>query len=318
MDVDGQLLDLLSDGSFHSGEALGAALGVSRAAVWRRLKKLKKAGLSIETVPGRGYRLAAAIQPLDVEKIVACLKVPMDVQVFRQVKSTNDLGLQRAKEALRSPVALLAEQQTAGRGRLGRQWQSPLGHNIYLTLVWPFEAGTDLKGMSLVVGLCLAQVLQDMGLPSAGLKWPNDVLVGQHKLAGVLIELAGNLELNPVAVIGIGINGWLGAHERQMIGQPATDWLSETGQPLARNQCVARLLNALAQALPRFSANGFAAFLQDWQQLDVCAGKPIELVRGEQRLFAVARGVDADGGLIIETERGIERVYGGEVSVRWA
>lgn len=317
MNNDQALLQLLSDGAFHSGDALGAQLGISRAAVWKRLKKLESQGVNLERRKGQGYRLAAQVITLDKQAILLQLGQSLDVRCLDRVESTNDIGLGLAKEGLSRPVAITAEQQLAGRGRLGRQWQSPYGHNVYLTLVWPFEAGTDLKGLSLVVGLALANTLNAMGLNSVGLKWPNDVLVGRHKLAGVLIELSGNLELNPTAIIGIGINGWLGPREREQITQPVTDWLTEMEVPFDRNELVGKLLRELMQLLPVFAQQGFAPFKQAWLDWDVCFNRSVNLVRASQQCAAIAKGVNEDGGLLVETDKGLEVVYGGEVSVKW-
>lgn len=316
--LDRNVLKLLADGEFHSGEQMGKQLEISRAAVWKRLQRLSEQGFPVERVRGKGYRLPQGLELLDADLIEAELAQPLTVEVVEQTASTNDDAMARVRAGeLLQPFAILAERQTHGRGRLGRHWQSPFGSNLYLTLVWPLAAGTNLKGLSLVVGLSIIECLQRLGLSVAKLKWPNDVLVNEEKLAGVLIELAGNLESNPVAVIGIGVNGWLDDQLKTTIGQPVTDWQAITGSCLPRNRLVAMMLSQLQENLPIFSRDGFAPFRQDWMQHDCCSNQALWLVRGNHREAVIGRGVDENGGLLVEGKSGKEVVFGGEVSIRW-
>lgn len=316
--LDRALLALLADGRFHSGVALGEALGVTRAAVWKRLQGLKALGLELEQVKGRGYRLPHALELLDESVLRSRLSEPLELELAEVLTSTNDRGLEAARSGPTQPLAVLAEHQTAGRGRLGRRWQSPFGSNLYLSLVWPLPAGTRLQGLSLVVGVLLAELLAERGVSQVGIKWPNDIYVGRRKLAGILVELAGNLESDPVAVIGVGVNGYLGQELAASIDQPVTDWLTLTGEPLERNRLAADLLAALQAELPRFVAQGFAAFRKRWQPYDLCCGQPLWLQQGSRCEAVDACGVDADGGLLVEAADGSRRsLYGGEVSIRW-
>jgi BirA family biotin operon repressor/biotin-[acetyl-CoA-carboxylase] ligase len=189
------LLKLLQDGQFHSGEALGAALGISRSAVWKQLQALQtELSLSIHTVRGRGYRLESPLQLLDAAWIEASAAGSgWPVTVLPSVDSTNAEALRRIEVAQSLPFVVLAERQTSGRGRRGRSWVSPFGENLYYSLVLRVEGGMrQLEGLSLAVGLALLQVIRESGVVEAGLKWPNDVLVGERKLAGVLLELSGD------------------------------------------------------------------------------------------------------------------------------
>jgi BirA family biotin operon repressor/biotin-[acetyl-CoA-carboxylase] ligase len=319
--LDRPLLSLLADGEFHSGMEMGESLGLTRAAIWKRLQKLKAQGVLLEQVRGRGYRLLHGIDLLDTTAILSRLSTPLTLELADELASTNDRGLELVREgcinSLVEPVVILAERQTAGRGRLGRHWQSPMGHNLYLTLVWPFAAGVRLQGLSLVVGLVLAEILAGSGLSQVGLKWPNDIHVRRRKLGGILVELAGNLETNPVAVIGIGINGWLGEALTRKLDQPATDWLTETGVPLERNRLAAALIAGLQQALPQFARQGFVAFRERWQGFDLCAGQQLWLINGNDRRAVLAEGVDEEGGLVVMDSGRRKVVHGGEVSIRW-
>lgn len=315
--LDRALLLLLADGECHSGVMLGQALGLTRAAVWKRLQGLQALGIELEPVRGKGYRLRHGMCLLDAAQITAALAAGMEVEVHDALTSTNDRALVLARSNPVQPTAILAEQQSAGRGRLGRRWESPLGHNLYVTLVWPFAAGVPLQGLSLVVGLVLAEALTALGLNGVGIKWPNDIHVQRRKLGGILVELAGDLEACPIAVIGVGVNGWLGQALSARIDQPVTDWLAETGQVLDRNRLAGLLLAGLQRALPLFARAGFTAFRERWQAYDLCAHQALWLVQGNKRTAVTALGVADDGSLRVLAGATEQRVYGGEVSIRW-
>lgn len=316
--LDKVLLQLLADGEFHSGEHLGQALGISRAAIWKRLQKLKAQGLDFEQVRGRGYRLRQGLSLLDEAALRAELRQPLALEIYDELSSTNDRGLDCARHNNSvDALAILAERQTAGRGRLGRCWQSPLGQNLYVTLVWPFAGGVQLAGLSLVVGLVLAETLSANGLVGAGVKWPNDIHVKRRKLAGILVELAGNLELSPVAVIGIGVNGQLSEAALGAIDQPATDWVTETGMAMDRSRVAGQLLANLQTALAVFAAQGFSTFEARWNHYDICRGQALWLHRQGKKQAVEALGVGDDGSLRVLRDGQEEWLHGGEVSIRW-
>ena len=199
------LLKLLGDGRFHSGEELGAALGISRSAVWKRLQGLESEfGLEVQSVRGRGYRLAEPLVAIDPQRV----RAPWPLDVLFSVDSTNAEVMRRLDAGAATPFAVVAERQTAGRGRRGRAWVSPFGANLYCTLGISVRGGPkELEGLSLVVGLAVVRAIQSLGIAGVGLKWPNDILLDGKKLAGILLELTGDpADLCSVA-IGIGING---------------------------------------------------------------------------------------------------------------
>lgn len=254
---------------------------------------------------------------LDKQRIASCMETPIPLFVYDETSSTNDIALQMAREGQREPLAVLAEFQTCGRGRLGRQWQASKGHNLVLSLLWPFRAGVSLNGLSLVIGTLLVEELTRLGLQGAGMKWPNDIYVDSQKLCGILVELEGDLQHNPVAIIGIGVNGWLGEAASRSVDQPVTDWWSQTGNGLDRNTLAAHLLSALARALPLFSREGIAAFRKRWMQYDLCVGHELWLLQGGSRQAVTATGLADDGGLLVAADGREWCVYGGEVSIRW-
>ncbi|MGY8862292.1 MAG: biotin--[acetyl-CoA-carboxylase] ligase, partial [Pseudomonadales bacterium] len=234
-----QLLHLLADGQFHSGTDLGQHLNMSRAAVWKQLKGVEALGVKLHRVRGRGYRISGGLDLLDVEAIQRQLPVldpTFNVQLQMSLPSTNQTLMQRQQQQSIHAEVILAEVQTSGRGRLGRHWQSPFGQNIALSLGWSFVGGAAaLEGLSLVVGVALAQALGDLGVHQVQLKWPNDVLVGGKKLAGILLEMRGDATGPCNVVIGIGLNVHL-THD-DAIDQPWVS-LAQLGYRLSRNDIV--------------------------------------------------------------------------------
>lgn len=313
------LLRLLQDGRFHSGEALGAELGVSRAAVWKKLQALQaELGLSVHKVRGRGYRLEAPLQMLDEPRLNGQGDGPgWLAYVVPSLDSTNAEALRLLPSAPALPFYVLAERQTGGRGRRGRSWVSPFGENIYYSLVLRIEGGMrQLEGMSLAVGLALLQVVRDCGVSSAGLKWPNDVLVGERKLAGILLELSGDPADVCHVVIGIGLNVNMLAAEVGAIGQPWTSMRMELGRQLDRNELVCALNRQLSHYLDIQLRHGFAALQDEWQRSHLWQLRPVALTAGGEPVEGVVLGVDQSGAVRMQVE-GVERVFsGGELSLR--
>ncbi len=312
------LLKLLADGEAHSGEALGEALGISRAAVWKQIGRLREAGLPVLAIAGSGYRLEAPITLLDAERIrgalAAELQTSIGIDVRFQVDSTNRLAHAAAPD---QPAAVLAECQTAGRGRRGRAWVSPLGASLYMSLSWPFQApARGLSGLSLLVGLCVAQAMERVLDIRPRLKWPNDLLHEDRKLAGILIELSGEPDGPCRAVIGIGVNCHLPQELVSGIDQPWTDLHRITGDTPNRNLLSAAILSRLATCLPQFERVGFAAFRAEWTERDALQGRSIVLHLGQEQRPGTAMGVDETGALLMETRSGTEAYSAGEVSVR--
>lgn len=313
------LLRLLQDGRFHSGEALGAELGVSRAAVWKKLQALQaELGLSVHKVRGRGYRLEAPLQLLDEPRLNGQGDGPgWLAYVLPSLDSTNAEALRLLSSSPALPFYVLAERQTSGRGRRGRSWVSPFGENIYYSLVLRIDGGMrQLEGMSLAVGLALLQVVRDFGVSSAGLKWPNDVLVGERKLAGILLELSGDPADVCHVVIGIGLNVNMLAAEVGAIGQPWTSMRMELGRQLDRNELVCALNRQLSHYLDIQLRHGFAALQDEWQRSHLWQLRPVALTAGGEPVEGVVLGVDQSGAVRMQVE-GVERVFsGGELSLR--
>ncbi|MHC6223685.1 bifunctional biotin--[acetyl-CoA-carboxylase] ligase/biotin operon repressor BirA [Pseudomonas sp. X10] len=312
-----KLLNLLKDGRFHSGQALGAALGVSRSAVWKQLQHLEsELNLPIHKVRGRGYQLATPLTLLESAAIAECSSgESWPVFIHETIDSTNAQALRCIAEGRVAPFLVLAERQSAGRGRRGRQWVSPFAENLYYSLVLRIEGGMrQLEGLSLVVGLAVMRTLQSFGVVGGGLKWPNDVLVKDQKIAGILLELVGDPADVCHVVLGIGINV-----NMQVNGQVDQQWTSmrrEVGATIDRNRLVASLNQQLQHELMRHRRYGFAAFQEEWEQAHLWQGRPVSLIAGSNRIDGVVLGVDGQGGLRLDIE-GVEKSFsGGELSLR--
>ncbi|NMX58168.1 bifunctional biotin--[acetyl-CoA-carboxylase] ligase/biotin operon repressor BirA [Pseudomonas edaphica] len=311
------LLTLLKDGRFHSGEALGVALGVSRSAVWKQLQHLEsELNLPIHKIRGRGYQLASPLVFLSAEEIqerAPALAWP--VYISDSIDSTNAEALRLVGTGCAAPFLVLAEQQTAGRGRRGRKWVSPFAQNLYYSLVLRIDGGLrQLEGLSLVVGLAVMQALRELGVQGAALKWPNDVLVGQKKIAGILLELVGDPADVCHVVLGIGIN--VNMQKAAEVDQQWTSAQLETGSPVDRNHLVARLGLQLQSHLERHKAFGFAALQEEWERNHLWQGKAVSLIAGVNQIDGVVLGVDHQGALRLSVE-GVEKIYsGGELSLR--
>lgn len=312
-----KLLNLLKDGRFHSGEALGAALGVSRSAVWKQLQHLEsELNLSIHKVRGRGYQLASPLVLLDGAAIAGHAEAaPWPTFIHESIDSTNAEGMRLAANGQLAPFVVLAEQQSAGRGRRGRQWISPFAQNLYFSLVLRIDGGMrQLEGLSLVVGLAVMRTLQTFGVKNVGVKWPNDVLVDGQKITGILLELIGDPADVCHVVLGIGINVNMQANTQ--VDQRWTSMRRELGASVDRNHLVAVLGHHLEHELGRHRRYGFAAFQEEWEQAHLWQGRNVTLIAGATQVQGVVAGVDGQGGLRMRVD-GVEKVFsGGELSLR--
>ncbi len=327
------LLNMLADGEFHSGEVLASRLGVSRASVFSDLAKVADCGVSLQRVRGRGYRLARPWQRLERDEILRWLDYenqlsgqPTDaglfnIELFAHAASSNTLLLQRAASevangGLPSGSVLAVELQTAGRGRRGRIWYSGLGTALTFSLLWRFDRGLNaLSGLSLATGVAIVRALGKLGVQEVQLKWPNDVLTAQGKLAGVLIEAQGDMLGPSTVVIGIGLNYTLPGNLAEQIGQPASALDEVCTELPTRNRLLAVLLLELHCVLHQFSRNGFAAPLrEEWERYHIHQNKPVRLLMADgQTVNGVACGIGENGELCLETSQGVMRFNTGEV-----
>lgn len=309
-----KLVALVADGEFHSGEQLGEALGMSRAAINKHIQTLKSWGLDVYTVTGKGYSLPEPIQLLDEEVILSHLHQP-NLAVIPVIDSTNQYLLDRMDQ-LPSGYACIAEYQQAGRGRRGRKWFSPFGSNLYMSMYWRLEQGpAAAMGLSLVIGIIMSEVIQSLGAPNVRVKWPNDLYLNDRKLAGILVELTGKTGDAAQIVIGAGVNLLMRSEGTAEINQGWIN-LQEAGVDIDRNELAAKLINSLREALPIFERDGLAPFVSRWELLDNFINRPVKLLIGDREVYGIARGIDKQGGLLLEQDGVIKSWVGGEISLR--
>ncbi|MGH7072374.1 MAG: biotin--[acetyl-CoA-carboxylase] ligase [Acetobacteraceae bacterium] len=315
----------LADSEFHSGEQLAERLGVSRSAVWKAVESLRELGATLHAVRNKGYRLRSGSDALDFQRITGLLPQTArahvrSVETGWTVDSTNSVLLARENPPFGACEVLLAEYQTAGRGRRGRAWVAPPGGSICLSLSWAFrEVPQDLGALGLVIGVCALRALRESGLENAQLKWPNDLVVEGKKLGGILIELRGESDGPACVVIGIGLNVVLGADLLQEIGKTgvaATDLVTAGLEQPSRNALAASLVTQVVRGLLVFEKEGLRPFAEEWRTADALRGRQIDVHTLEGVARGLARGIDLHGALVVETPNGVRRFISGDVTVR--
>jgi len=311
------IIKQLANGDFNSGEILGELAGVSRSAVANHIKYLTNIGLDVFSVKGRGYRLASPLQLLDQNKIVSLLGQQSInvVEVVTIIDSTNTFVKEHLPELPQGYVCL-AEAQTHGRGRRGKTWVSPFGSSIYMSMAWTFTGGyQSMAGLSLLVGIAINRSLKSMGIKDCKLKWPNDVFHNGRKLAGILVEVEGQVGSDASAVIGIGINVDL-HNVVSEIDQPFVDLVSITQKPVDRNELVAIIILTLTNMLKEFELKGLAPFLSEWREADLFYNEYVYLESGSNRIHGLSKGINEGGALLLENAGKVTPHHGGEISVR--
>ncbi|WP_281630287.1 bifunctional biotin--[acetyl-CoA-carboxylase] ligase/biotin operon repressor BirA [Vibrio sp. St2] len=308
------ILKALSQGGFHSGEELGDKLGVSRAAISKHIKGIQAWGVDVFRVQGKGYQLAKPMQLLDKEILQTSLA--NRVKLIPIIDSTNQYLLDRV-DSLESGSVCLAEYQAKGRGRRGREWVSPFGSNLYLSMFWRLDAGmAAAMGLSLVVGVAIVEALEEMGLTGVKLKWPNDLYYQDKKLAGILVEMSGQAGAAANLVIGMGLNLMM-SEATEGITQP---WASldevADNQQIDRNQLAISMITTLHKALDDYELYGVAGFVERWNRLDNFINRPVKLLMGPREISGIARGINEQGAVLLQTANGLETFIGGEISLR--
>lgn len=312
------VLRQLSHETFISGEVIARRLNCSRATVNNTIREAIAGGVPIHAVHGRGYRLASQLSWLDGGKLVDALaRRGMVLRCFDHVPSTNAHLMDWAQNGAPHRAVVTAEWQSEGRGRRGRTWHAGLGSGLMFSLLWRSgRPAAELSGLSLAVGVVLVKTLRGLGLAHAGVKWPNDILVDDAKLAGVLIELTGDMLGPSTAIIGVGVNVQGGEALTGQVGQPVTDLRRHLGV-VSRTDIFLDLVSGLDAGLTLFEERGFSAFQEAWQDCHVHQDREVMIHSGKgEAIPGHARGVDEHGALLLETATGLLRFHSGEVSLR--
>ena len=323
-----KVLDVLSDGKFHSGESMAKTFDISRVSIWNAIKKAEEFGVEIYSVRGRGYKLIQPITLLKkstIQQVMGEIHHWFNVEIFDVMDSTNSYLMEKASSDHPHASVAATHIQTKGRGRRGRSWQSALGESLTFSLLWRFNGGAaTLSGLSLAVGIALIRSFHRFGVIGAQLKWPNDVLIQDQnqykKLAGILIELQGDMEGQSSAVIGIGVNLKLSKKSLSHIDQPAIDLKSVSPDEINPNELLGQILKDLADVLGQFNNSKFSSLKEEWMTYHVYQHQTVTLSLGDGRsVTGLAQGVTEDGALMIETpSNGIETFSSGEITLRKA
>ncbi|EMB3084768.1 bifunctional biotin--[acetyl-CoA-carboxylase] ligase/biotin operon repressor BirA [Providencia rettgeri] len=313
-----QLIDILADAQIHSGEQLGDKLGMTRAAINKHIKTLRSWGLNIETVTGKGYKLPHQINLLNRAVIKQQIS-DVNIIVEPVINSTNQYMLERIP-SLKSGDTCLAEYQSAGRGRRGRQWVSPFGCNLYLSMYWKLDQGPAAAiGLSLVVGIVIAETLNKISQEKVKVKWPNDLYMNDKKLAGILIELTGKTGDAAHIIIGIGINIGMNKNNIESSNTITQEWssLRDEVEDIERNELSVNIIKALRESLVIFENEGLKPFLDRWFKLDNFLNRDVKLLIGNDIITGVERGINEQGALLLQKNNGeIIPYIGGEISLR--
>lgn len=302
---------------FVSGEAISDKLGLSRAAVWKHVNALRGQGYRIEALPARGYRLVEIPDRLGVLEIGPLLNthdLGQTLHCAEELPSTNDRAKELADEGASHGEVVIAEAQTAGRGRRGRAWSSPAGKNLYLSVVLrPALPPQRAPELTLVASVAACDACRQAGV-EAGIKWPNDVLAGGRKLAGILTELSAEPDQVHWVVLGIGVNLNARAEDfPEELRRIATSLSIERGQPVPRALFAAALLSSLEQWLDLHAAEGFAPIRAAWRERSVTLGHEVEVDGDGGPISGIAEDIDASGALLVRGASGITRVVAGDV-----
>ena len=311
------IVAMLNDGEYHDGTSIGAKLKMTRSAVWKAIKKLQNYGIKIDSIKVKGYALQEPLILLNKKQIKQHLQnQQVSIDIFETLPSTNEYLKNFCRD--KKHRVCLAEQQTKGKGRLNRTWHSPFGKNLYFSFLFPLEKDfSELSGLSLVVGLAVVKTLEHF-YPSKELavKWPNDIICQQKKLAGSLIEVQAETNGICHTIIGIGINVNMLEDEEKNITQPWTSLRKLTGKNIDRNQLCALLIDNLAMYLEKFEEKGLTHFLEKWKSVDSLYDKNITLKCVNKKIQGQVKGVSEQGHLLLQLENGVIQAFSsGDASI---
>ena len=302
---------------------MAADMGCSRVTVWKSISELKSLGISIFSVKKKGYRLPKKISFFNIENIqreLGELNQFVNLELLNVTDSTNKYLNVSANVKPHASV-VIANIQTKGKGRRGRSWQASVGESLSMSILWKFDKGASgLSGLSLVVGVAIQRLMKKIGINNSFLKWPNDLLIlegdAYFKLAGVLIELQGDLESRCSAVIGVGLNYDLSSDILKNIDQPATNIKKYLKSDIDLNQLSAMLIKEIMNALSEFENNGFLSVKEEWLSYNAFKEKTISFIKsGGEIITGQIVDIENDGALKILQNNGIhETLISGEVS----
>lgn len=311
-----KVVNILSDGEYHDGNTMGAALRMTRSAIWKTIKKLESYDINIDSIKGKGYALLEPLILLEAGKIKKTFaSEKIDINIFESIDSTNNYLISQCNKS--GLKICLAEQQTHGKGRLNRTWYSPFGKNVYLSCLYSFQKDiSELAGLSLVTSLAIITTLKSYGIhQNLFVKWPNDILYENKKLSGGLVEIKAESHGHSHAVIGIGINVNMLSDEHH-ISQAWTSLRKILGIYIDRNDLCGRLIANLLAYLREFEKQGFSYFVDEWKKTDCLANQMITLKNVNAKIKGKVAGINEQGHLLLQLTNGSIRAFSsGDTSV---
>jgi BirA family transcriptional regulator, biotin operon repressor / biotin---[acetyl-CoA-carboxylase] ligase len=324
MSLDTQILMALraAGSGAISGAELSQELGVSRAAVWARIKDLRALGYEIEASPHLGYRLLSAPDVLHADDLMARLGqtkvIGRDIQVFQETTSTNDVIEKLARDGVKEGAVVFAESQTKGRGRLGRKWMSPARKGLWFSiLLRPTLGPQEATQLTVASATALRRAIESQTGLKPQIKWPNDILIGDRKVAGILTELNAEVDQIKYVILGIGVDVNLNTGDFPAdLRKVATSLKAELGKPLVRAELAVAILRELDQDYARIDSEAFPALADEWEAHCTTIGRNVAIRTGERQIRGCAESLGEDGALLLRTEHGhLERVVGGDVTL---
>ena len=311
---------LLSSDGYVSGQSLAEQLGVSRQAIWKGMNSLKENGYEISSTPNKGYRLVSAPGFLNAEAVKSHLNTKLigrEMIILDSVGSTNDYLKELGNNGCREGVVVAAREQTKGKGRLGRVWQTKRDENISFSLLLrPRTAPGGVAAVTPLAGLAICKALRETTGLDCKIKWPNDIIVGKKKLVGILTEMTAEFDAVEYIIIGIGVNVDQAVFPEE-IEYKATSILLETGRHYDKNRLLAKFLDRLEGELTRNDLRLSQTALREYSDLCATIGRNITFTRGTRRISGMAVGVAENGELKVMLSDGtVCSVYSGEVTVQ--
>ena len=304
---------------FVSGEAISDKLGMSRAAVWKHVNGLRSQGYRIDAVPARGYRLVEIpdrLGALELKPLLGTHDLGQVLHCHDELESTNDLAKQLAEEGAGHGEVVVAEAQTAGRGRRGRAWVSPPRKNLYLSAILrPDLPPQRAAELTLVASVAVCEAVRQAGV-AATIKWPNDVIVNGRKVAGILTEMAAEVDRVQWVVLGVGVNLNIAAEDLpDDLREIATSIAAERGEPVPRALFTAALLGGLEEWLDRYEDEGFGPVRDAWRSLSGTLGREVRVSMAGGEISGIAEDIDESGALLVRGAAGLTRVVAGDVQL---
>lgn len=327
MSVQRKLLQQLSDGELHSGSELAANLGITRSAIWKHIKQLESLDIRVEGQAGQGYRLQSPLELLDKSALLENLgssarELCADFELLWVSESTSNELLGQPAPAEGKARVCIAEYQSAGRGRRGRHWCAPAGHSVCLSVGWTFmTAPPDFSCLGLAVGIATMRAVQRAGAAGVQLKWPNDVVIKNRKLAGVLIDVQGESGGPLHIVAGVGLNYRLSQQVQEAViadaGLEPAGLIDAVPENCAgRNAVAAFLIDEIITVLSDYAAEGFAPLAAEWNAADSLAGRELDVSVNGMQISGVAKGITADGRLKLDSGDKMHLLVSGDVTLR--